>query len=353
MTSVILFLAMFYPQLRTLRMNDYPWTYDNDLFGGPDFWGLLSKKWKMCAKGKMQSPINIKPSSILFDPRLNNIKIDEIAAKAEMMNIGQMPRLRLLYDSHSSAINISGGPLRPYRYRLQRIDFHYSNDETSGSEHAINFKSFPMEIQLVAYNIDLYVNFTTALTLPRGIAAISIIVLVEEDTNSELLKITEFTEKISFRNKRVALRDLKIWKLFPPLIDYVTYEGSMTSPGCYETVTWIILNHPIHITRTNLNKWRKLQRTISEGKEPQYVAPNFRPLQHSYGRLIRTNIISRVGYPYLSSTLIQYSVIKMSVWNVSGNFRLHNIAQISGEREVVRMVMGREVWTTFTSNSLR
>ncbi|VDO17729.1 unnamed protein product, partial [Brugia timori] len=142
----ILFLATFYPQLRTLRMNDYPWTYDNDLFGGPDFWGLLSKKWKMCAKGKMQSPINIKPASILFDPRLSDIKIDQISATAEMINIGQMPRLRVIYDTHSFAVNITGGPLRPYKYRLQRIDFHYSNDDMTGSEHAINSKNFPMEV---------------------------------------------------------------------------------------------------------------------------------------------------------------------------------------------------------------
>ncbi|OZC11531.1 carbonate dehydratase, eukaryotic-type [Onchocerca flexuosa] len=262
MTHIILFLATFYPQLSALRMNDYPWTYDNDLFGdilklnfkiGPDFWGLLSKKWKMCSKGKMQSPINIKPASILFDPRLSDIKMDQVSTTAEMMNIGQMPRLRVLYDTHSSVINITGGPLNPYKYRLQRIDFHYSNDEMTGSEHAINSRNFPMEIQLIAYNTDLYTNFTTALTLPRGIAAVSIIVLIDEHTNEELLKITESIEKVPFRKRRITLHELKVWKLFPTLIDYVTYEGSMTSPGCYETVTWIILNHPIHITRTNVN----------------------------------------------------------------------------------------------------
>uniref|UniRef100_A0A0R3QTG3 Alpha-carbonic anhydrase domain-containing protein n=1 Tax=Brugia timori TaxID=42155 RepID=A0A0R3QTG3_9BILA len=146
---------------------------------------------------------------------------------------------------------------------------------------------------LITYNTDLYSNFTTALTLPRGIAAVSII--VDKHTNEELSKITESIEK-----KRITLHELKIWKLFPALMDYVTYEGSMTSPGCYETVTWIILNHPIYITRTN---WRKLQRTIAEEKEPQYVAPNFRPLQHSYGRLIRTNIISKVSLNIISFNL--------------------------------------------------
>ncbi|MCP9259218.1 Protein CBR-CAH-1 [Dirofilaria immitis] len=291
MTHIILFLATFYPQLKALRINDYPWTYDNDLFGGPDFWGLLSKKWKMCAKGKMQSPINIKTSSILFDPRLNDIKIDQVSTTAEMMNIGQMPRLRVLYDIHSSKINITGGPLRPYKYRLQRIDFHYSNDEETVI-NTLNDESIKT-IQLITYNTDLYSNFTTALTLPRGIAAVSIIVLIDEHTNGELLKITESVEKVPFRKRRITLHELKVWKLFPSLIDYVTYEGSMTSPGCYETVTWIILNHPIHITRTNLNEWRKLQRTAIKEKEPQYVAPNFRPLQPSHGRLIRTNIISR------------------------------------------------------------
>lgn len=33
------------------------------------------------------------------------------------------------------------------------------------------------------------------------------------------------------------------------LAHYVTYEGSMTAPGCQETVTWIVLNKPLFITR--------------------------------------------------------------------------------------------------------
>lgn len=77
----------------------------------------------------------------------SSIKVcNSFQATAEMMNIGQMPRLRILYDSHSSAVNITGGPLRPYKYRLQRVDFHYSNDEMTGSEHAINSRNFPMEV---------------------------------------------------------------------------------------------------------------------------------------------------------------------------------------------------------------
>ena len=37
-------------------------------------------------------------------------------------------------------------------------------------------------------------------------------------------------------------------KLLPETSGYITYEGSMTEPGCQETVTWVIMNRPIYIT---------------------------------------------------------------------------------------------------------
>ncbi len=47
---------------------------------------------------------------------------------------------------------------------------------------------------------------------------------------------------------QVDLADLKPHRLLPPTDMYVTYEGSLTMPGCLETVTWIIPNNPIYIT---------------------------------------------------------------------------------------------------------
>lgn len=37
--------------------------------------------------------------------------------------------------------------------------------------------------------------------------------------------------------------------LLPDTEYYMTYDGSTTMPACYETVTWIILNKPIYITK--------------------------------------------------------------------------------------------------------
>jgi len=44
---------------------------------GPDFWGLLSKNWRMCTQGLLQSPIDIQPSQLLYDPHLTPLKIDK------------------------------------------------------------------------------------------------------------------------------------------------------------------------------------------------------------------------------------------------------------------------------------
>uniref|UniRef100_A0A0M3IQL8 Secreted protein n=1 Tax=Ascaris lumbricoides TaxID=6252 RepID=A0A0M3IQL8_ASCLU len=44
---------------------------------GPDFWGLVNKHWRMCTAGQMQSPINVDPSVLLFDPSLTPIEVDK------------------------------------------------------------------------------------------------------------------------------------------------------------------------------------------------------------------------------------------------------------------------------------
>ncbi len=48
--------------------------------------------------------------------------------------------------------------------------------------------------------------------------------------------------------QQVRIRHLSIHGLLPPTTEYMTYEGSLTQPGCYETVTWIVMNKPIYIT---------------------------------------------------------------------------------------------------------
>ncbi|XP_033744247.1 putative carbonic anhydrase-like protein 1 [Pecten maximus] len=50
------------------------WTYDG--ISGPGFWGTMNKlEWSICHRGKNQSPVNIVPEDLLFDPGLKHIQI--------------------------------------------------------------------------------------------------------------------------------------------------------------------------------------------------------------------------------------------------------------------------------------
>lgn len=40
--------------------------------------------------------------------------------------------------------------------------------------------------------------------------------------------------------------------LIPNTSQYITYEGSLTTPGCHEVVTWIVLNKPVYVTPTQV-----------------------------------------------------------------------------------------------------
>lgn len=47
----------------------------------------------------------------------------------------------------------------------------------------------------------------------------------------------------------MPVNKLSVRGLLPDTDYYMTYDGSTTAPACYETVTWIIINKPIYITK--------------------------------------------------------------------------------------------------------
>lgn len=49
------------------------------------------------------------------------------------------------------------------------------------------------------------------------------------------------------------LQGLNIEALYPETSSFITYEGSMTIPPCYETASWIIMNKPVYITRMQVS----------------------------------------------------------------------------------------------------
>ncbi|KAK6011838.1 hypothetical protein OSTOST_23064 [Ostertagia ostertagi] len=109
----------------------------------------------MCHNGKMQSPIDIPPGRLLFDPNMKPIHIDRISVMSEMLNTGQMPRIRIGNSARRPSANLTGGPLHGYKYRIQRIDIHIGRGAVNGSEHTIDGRRFPMEVIIMIIIVDI------------------------------------------------------------------------------------------------------------------------------------------------------------------------------------------------------
>ncbi|RWS30194.1 carbonic anhydrase-related protein 10-like protein, partial [Leptotrombidium deliense] len=275
---------------------------------GPDFWGLLNPEWQLCKKGRRQSPIDIKPGLLLYDPYLRPLHVDKHRVNGILENNGHSIVMHVTEESEQKpeendiisatnditvpkaplSINISGGPLS-YSYTFHSIHMHFGRTDSAGSEHHIAKSPFPAELQIIGYNSDLYQNMSEAAHRSNGLVAIALLMQLGNSSNMELRLLTSLVYNIRHRGQTVAVKSLSLRELIPDFDYYMTYEGSMTIPGCHETVTWIIINKPIFITRQQLYALRKLMQGESDSPKAP-LGNNYRPLQPLNHRFVRTNI---------------------------------------------------------------
>ncbi|KAF0297539.1 putative carbonic anhydrase 3 [Amphibalanus amphitrite] len=62
---------------------------------------------------------------------------------------------------------------------------------------------------------------------------------------------------------------------------FYRYEGSLTTPGCYEVVTWTIFKQPVQATEQQMARFRTLT-----GLRSRPIGHNYRLVQLPYGRQV-------------------------------------------------------------------
>lgn len=72
-------------------------------------------------------------------------------------------------------------------------------------------------------------------------------------SNPELRMLTDQLERIRYGGDEAFVKRLSIRGLMPDTDHYMTYDGSTTAPACHETVTWVVLNKPIYITKQQVS----------------------------------------------------------------------------------------------------
>lgn len=152
-----------------------------------------------------------------------------------------------------------------YTYKFEALYFRFDLKSESGSEHRINSRAFPAEVQILAYNSNLFKSFHEASLKPFGILAISILVdlLPSEPSktrrptqiiNRPLASLLNKLDKVRHRGNSVPISGFNLSALLPDTDYFVTYDGSLTMPGCHESVVWLLLNKPTYISQADVSR---------------------------------------------------------------------------------------------------
>lgn len=136
---------------------------------------------------------------------------------------------------------LSGGPLRS-TYIFEQLHFHWGMAPGEGSEHYINSQAGELEMHVVHRNAK-YSNMTEAARNADGIVVIGI--LYRSNTNSPPHPFMRNLEELRSMNSSVTRenfpRGFRMNDIIGPFSqNFIAYQGSLTTPPCAESVSWLV-----------------------------------------------------------------------------------------------------------------
>jgi len=256
------------------------WGYEKD--NGPNTWADNFP----AANGPRQSPVDIQPAQAEYDAGL--------AACPLAINYTAEDNLELENPGLSFKANISkdcvlsGGPLSSTKFKLVQFHFHWGKSDKDGSEHTIDGKMYPAELHLVHYNADKYASFGEAVTQSDGLAVLGIFLKVGSQDHPGFQTLSDNSDKVKCKGKKVATgANFDPSSLLPGnTSNFWTYEGSLTTPPCCESVQWIVFQDEIEISEKQMSALREL---CCDECGDQKIPNNFRPPLPLGGRKIRAS----------------------------------------------------------------
>ncbi|XP_061194336.1 nacrein-like protein [Saccostrea echinata] len=232
----------------------------------PSFWASITPCWSTC-NGQRQSPVNIRRSHAVFNSDLRrlsfNIGVNQrflISTTNEGSTTSYKIEERDIILSNLEQFGLSGKSFKLDSFHFHAGRFHNSK----GSEHSFDNEFQPMELHLVFYNTK-YPDVETAADRADGLVVIGVMVQVKPSfllksfpgcvddykwTLSDLMsktltnieKYQDCTETAPMISTYISLKNL----LPSDRISYYSYQGSLTTPPCSETVTWVLMNSGIY-----------------------------------------------------------------------------------------------------------
>ncbi|NXW94723.1 CAH14 anhydrase, partial [Alopecoenas beccarii] len=260
--------------------------------------------------GQSQSPIDIRTRGARPDPSLPPIRA-----------VGQpeTPTLTLRNNGHTAMLALPPS-LRiqglPHSFAAAQLHFHWGGTgSTGGAEHLLDGHRAPAEMHVVHYDADLYADAGEAQHHAGGLAVLGVLLEVRApqnkpprvraphpdpfppqvgaDPHPAYDNVLRHLGSIRYAGQTTAIPSFSIGALLPPRLDlFYRYNGSLTTPPCYQSVLWTLFQQPVRISQAQLEQLQgALYSTTAAEPQPRRLVDNFRAPQELNQRLVLSGFV--------------------------------------------------------------
>jgi len=200
------------------------------------------------------------------------------------IDIGGLSRLNFQGPTLATNMTDEGWDEGESEYELLQLHLHWGRNNAEGSEHLVGGKSHPLEIHLVhTQRGNPYPTKS-----PGGLVVVGVMFEVDDEKPNPSLQ--HLVDKINAGkmmkpgSSTFVSPDFDVRTLLPKGFErnYLTYRGSLTTPGCFQSVNWIIAGETLSVSSDQLKALRSVE-SLAPGVP---LTHNFRPAQPRNGRVV-------------------------------------------------------------------